>query len=63
MSLADSTSILAYFCIILLNFFTYALWWLFSELKVALHNYMDTRQHSAFIDDSVSSLLLPPVLF
>jgi len=57
MSLADGTSILAYFCIILLNFFSYALWWLFSELKVALHNYMDTRQHSAFIDDSVSSFL------
>ncbi len=45
-------ALLTYFLIILLGFATYVVWYSLSELKVAIHNCLDTRLHSAFIDDS-----------
>jgi hypothetical protein len=49
---AHPQALLTYFLIILLSFAAYVVWYWFSELKVALHNCLDTRLHSAFIDDS-----------
>ena len=52
LSLQTVTSIRNYFVIFGLNYVLYAVWYWMSELKVLIHNGIDTRLHSAFVDDS-----------
>ena len=49
MGLADVNSLLGYFAIIAFNFVTYIVWYGFSEIKVLLHNHLDTRVQSGYL--------------